>query len=150
MAKPTNRYIRIIESLFFNHYKEGVDEVPFEREEIISTAEALGIRLPKNLGDIIYTFRYRASLPESIKEKAPEGKQWIIRPAGRSRYCFVATVPIEIAPNPAIAETKVPDATPGIIELYALSDEQALLAKVHTTASSISLQELPVIPYSRT
>jgi len=69
-------------------------------------------------------------LPKSINEKAPKGKSWIIRPAGRSRYCFVAAVCIEIAPNPVIAETKVPDATPGIIELYALSDEQALLAKV--------------------
>jgi len=27
-------------------------------------------------------------------------------------------------------ETKVPDATPGVIEMYALSDEQALLAKL--------------------
>jgi len=36
----------------------------------------------------------------------------------------------EILPNPLLAETKVPDATPGVIEMYALDDEQALLAKV--------------------
>jgi hypothetical protein len=130
MSKRANRYVQIIERIFFNHYRKGNEEVPFERDEIVSIAESLKIKLPKNLGDIIYTFRYRASLPESIREKAPEGKWWIIRPAGRSRYSFVATLPIEIVPNPAIAETKIPDATPGIIELYALSDEQALLAKV--------------------
>ena len=34
------------------------------------------------------------------------------------------------APNEGMATTKVPDATPGIIAKYALSDEQALLAKL--------------------
>jgi hypothetical protein len=29
-----------------------------------------------------------------------------------------------------MAETKVPDSTPGVIAMYALSDEQALLAKL--------------------
>ena len=82
MAKPNNRYIQIIERVFLNHYREGSEEVPFERDEIVPIAETLGIKLPKNIGDIIYTFRYRASLPESIKKKAPEGKSWIIRPAG--------------------------------------------------------------------
>lgn len=33
-------------------------------------------------------------------------------------------------PNEALAVTKVPDSTPGVIAKYALSDEQALLAKV--------------------
>jgi len=33
-------------------------------------------------------------------------------------------------PNPLLSETKIPDATPGIIDMYALTDEQALLAKV--------------------
>jgi hypothetical protein len=35
-----------------------------------------------------------------------------------------------IVPAPMLAETKVPDATPGLIALYALNDEQALLAKL--------------------
>jgi hypothetical protein len=35
-----------------------------------------------------------------------------------------------IEPTQNLAETKIPDATPGIIDMYALSDEQALLAKV--------------------
>lgn len=35
-----------------------------------------------------------------------------------------------IIPNGALAEIKIPDATPEIVECYALSDEQALLAKV--------------------
>src|SRR5437660_10924509 len=54
----------------------------------------------------------------------------MIRPAGRGRYRFVLTKDRPIAPNPSLATTKVPDATPGVVAKYALSDEQALLAKV--------------------
>lgn len=35
-----------------------------------------------------------------------------------------------IAPNPALTVIKIPDATPGVIARYALTDEQALLAKL--------------------
>jgi len=37
---------------------------------------------------------------------------------------------MRIVPSRVLAETKLPDATPGVIGKYALSDEQALLAKV--------------------
>ncbi|MFZ2447032.1 MAG: hypothetical protein WAW37_11795 [Syntrophobacteraceae bacterium] len=130
MTASKNRYHQIIERIFFAHYVEGAEEVPFERDELVTTAKELGISLPKNLGDIIYSFRYRTALPDSISEKAPEGKSWIIRPVGRARYCFVAAESFQVVPNPALAETKIPNGTPGIVEMYALSDEQALLAKV--------------------
>lgn len=90
----------------------------------------MGIALPKNLGDIIYSFRYRIDLPESIVEKAPEGFEWIIRPAGKSLYKFVLSTIAVVAPSQMLAETKIPDSTPGVIEKYALNDEQALLAKL--------------------
>ncbi len=93
-------------------------------------ARELGISLPKNLGDVIYNFRYRTALPDSIRRQAPEGLEWIIRPAGRARYHFVATAVASITPSALMAETRIPDATPGIIAMYALSDEQALLAKL--------------------
>jgi hypothetical protein len=125
-----NRYVQIIEQIFLSHYKEGAEEIFFERDEIVKTALELGMALPKNLGDIIYSFRYRTALPDSIRNTAPEGKVWVIRPAGRSRYCFASVAPMEIVPNPALAQTKIPDSTPGIVEMYALSDEQALLAIV--------------------
>lgn len=125
-----NRYTQIVERIFLTHYQEGDEEIEFEREEIERVAQDLGIRLPKNLGDVIYSFRYRADLPASIRDTAPEGREWIIQPAGRSRYRFAALVRHSIAPTAMMAETKVPDATPGVIARYALSDEQALLAKL--------------------
>src|SRR5947209_3075405 len=128
--KTANRYAQIIERIFLNHYTEGASEICFERKEIERVAQELHINLPKNLGDIVYSFRYQVTLPETIRSKATEGRQWIIRPAGRSRYCFVLVVEQDIAPTSMKAETKVPDATPGLVAMYSLDDEQALLAKL--------------------
>lgn len=125
-----NRYEQIIEHIFFSHYEDGTTEIPFTREEISQAGEELKLKLPKNLGDVVYSFRYRNDLPAAINARAPEGLTWIIRPDGRSRYRFVAIIDPQIIPNLLLAETKIPDATPGIVSMYALSDEQALLAKL--------------------
>ena len=100
-----NRYQKLLEHIFFSKYEDGASEVVFEREELEHAAEELGIKLPKILGDVIYSFRYRTALPLSIREKAPEGNEWIIRPSGRSRYCFVATTVDQILPREVLSET---------------------------------------------
>ena len=125
-----NRYVQIIERIFHGRHTPGSLEVVFEREDLVTVAAELGVALPKNLGDVIYSFRYRAALPDSIQSLAPPGQAWIIKSAGRSRYRFVLAAERPIVPSEMLAETKVPDATPGIIAQYAFSDEQALLAKL--------------------
>ncbi len=130
MKNAKNRYTEIIERIFLSHYSEGIQEIFFERGDLVRTAGELGISLPKNLGAITCRFRYRAALPDSIRSKAPEGRVWAIMPAGRPRYRFAAVAPIDIAPNPALAETKIPDSTAAIVDMSALSDEEALLAIV--------------------
>ncbi len=129
-TNKTNRYTQIIERIFLERYHDGLQEVPFERDDFVRYAKLLKIKPPKNLGDILYTFRYRGQLPESIRSKAPAGKHWIIRGAGKGRYRFTLSDQPEIIPNRMMAETKVPDSTPGVIAMYALDDEQALLAKL--------------------
>jgi hypothetical protein len=104
--------------------------VKFSREEFEAAAAELRMDLPKNLGDIIYSFRYRARIPESISSRAAAGSVWIIRGEGKGKYGFVQVRECKLEPDMALVETKVPDSTPGVIELYALGDEQALLAKV--------------------
>lgn len=130
MAKGKNRYLKIIEKIFERNYTEGASEISFTREELAHVATEMGIQLPKNLGDIVYSFRYRTELPESICSLAPEGLEWVIRPIGQARYKFALAAIPRIHPNQLLAETKILDATPGIITKYALSDEQALLAKL--------------------
>ena len=125
-----NAYTRIIEEIFNAHYRTGETSVPFERREIEETARRLGIDVPKNLGDLVYSIRYRMPMPESIVATAALDRQWAILPAGRSVYEFRQVRFSEIKPNALLARTDIPDATPGAISLYALSDEQALLATV--------------------
>lgn len=128
--KESNRYAKILEAIFIKRFRKGVTEIEFERTEFGKVAENLGIVLPKNLGDVLYSFRYRTALPKSITSKAPKGYEWIIRPAGKGKYKFVTAKQANIVPSNILAETKIPDATPGIISKYSMNDEQSLLAKL--------------------
>jgi hypothetical protein len=132
MANPSksNRYAQLIEDLFFKRYKNGDMQVEFIREDIEKTAELLGIKLPKNLGDVIYSFKFRTSLPETIKATAEKGKEWVIKNVGRSQYAFEQLLNSRILPDNMLIAIKIPDATPGIVKCYALDDEQALLTKL--------------------
>ncbi len=125
-----NRYSALIDRIFFSHYTSGITEFGFDRTEIAQVAEELGIELPKNLGDVIYSFRYRVDLPASILESASEGKTWIIRPAGVGRYQFALVKDLQISPNENLAATKVPDSTPGMVSRYSFGDEQSLLTRI--------------------
>ncbi len=125
-----NAYTSIIEKIFLSHYSVNKDYVEFERSDLEKVAIELNIDVPRNLGDIIYSFRFRTDFPEKIIEKAPEGKMWVIRLAGRGKYKFALVPDKPIEPNPNMISIKIPDATPGIVAKYLLNDEQALLAKV--------------------
>jgi hypothetical protein len=129
-TQRSNRYVKLIEDIFFKYYQEGDDKVAFSRADIQSAANRLNIELPKNVGDVLYSFRYRTQLPDSIINKTPPGRQWVIRATGRSSYVFALVKELLIESSPILAETKILDATPGIVNRYALSDEQSLLAKL--------------------
>ena len=78
---------------------------------------------PKNVGDVVYSFRFRAELPEAIRKTAPVGQEWVIRKCGQSKYRFVLVNEWALKPNASLVRIKVPDATPGVIAKYALTDE---------------------------
>lgn len=130
ITTETNRYKAIIETVFFAHWKKGATEFEFERQEIVDTAARLKIDLPRNLGDVVYSIRYRTPLPTKVLETQSSGLEWIIEGAGRSRYRFKLVPATRIKPNPSLASIAIPDATPELIRAYALDDEQALLAIV--------------------
>ena len=129
-TKKPSSYSAIMDRLFFRRYKPGVKKIPFAREEILAVAEELNMPSPKNLGDVMYSYRYRKALPQSVIDTQPEGYEWIIEGAGDAKYIFKLVPLNRILPNPNLLSIKIPDATPEIIGKYALGDEQALLAKV--------------------
>ena len=130
MAAQQSRYAQIIETIFTDNYREGVTQIDFVREDIPKVAERLGIKLPLNLGDVIYSMKYRTALPATIVATERDGLHWAIRSTGRSKYRLVLGPPATIRPTELLSETKVPDSTPGLIAMYAQGDEQALLARL--------------------
>lgn len=133
MAKAgpvSSRYKVLIERIFRDHYRKGRSRLEFERDELITIAGELGIDVPKNLGDVIYSLRYRTEMPEEVLRTQPVGMEWIIEGAGRAKYAFVLVKLNRIVPREDLVTIAIPDATPEIIRAYQLDDEQALLAIV--------------------
>jgi len=130
MSKSQNRYAALIEQIFIAHYRPGTNKFVFNREELSTTASSLKIELPKNLGDVLYSFRYRVPLPSTITKTAKPGMAWIIKGAGTGRYLFTQARTSRIEPDESMLPIKVPNATPEILLANAFDDEQALLAKV--------------------
>lgn len=132
MSGVSNRYAAIIEHIFLAAHRNNpkADRLDFERVEIERAAQTLGIVLPKNLGDVIYSIRFRTQLPQSVLDTEHGGRQWIIELAGRSRYRFRLAKLSSIEPSAHAAKIAIPDSTPELIAYYTLDDEQALLAKV--------------------
>lgn len=126
----SNRYQALIEKVFLDRYKKGSTRVEFDRQDLVTAATAMRIDLPLNLGDVIYSVRYRTEMPASVKAKEPKGMEWIIEGAGRAKYAFVLVKLNRIVPRADLVTIHIPNATPEIIREYALDDEQALLAIV--------------------
>ena len=122
-------YDQIIETVFLRHYKPGAAEFDFDRVELETTASELGLRV-RNLGDIVYSFRFRIDWPEAISRTAPAGADWRIDGIGKGKYRFHLGRICRIEPREGLRAIKIPDATPEIISHNALDDEQALLAKI--------------------
>ena len=72
--KRKNRYSAIIEKIFTSKFKPGMKMVDFAREEFETVARQLRIKLPKNLGDLVYSFRYRADLPAKNSSGGGQGR----------------------------------------------------------------------------
>jgi hypothetical protein len=108
-------YATVIERLFFRGYSPGVESVEFERADLAATAEQSGLNAAKNLGDLLYSFKYRWDLPDQIRQTAPEGREWRLVTAGRAGYRFMLGSAFRIIPDSAISPIEIFDAMPGII-----------------------------------
>lgn len=128
--RESGRYDALIEGVFFANYRRGARRVGFTREEFFAHARKRGIKLPKNLGDVIYSYRFRKPLPARVRATASGGEEWVIRGTGTGSYVFQLVPEAKIKPRPGLYRIKIPEATPEIVARYALTDEQALLAKV--------------------
>ncbi len=130
VPRGSNAYRAILERIFLERHYEGASEIQFDREDIPAAADTLGLPRPKNIGDVIYSVRYRTGLSESVLSTQPQGMEWIIEGAGRAKYKFVLVPLNRVVPRSDLITIGIPNGTPEIIRTYALDDEQALLAIV--------------------
>lgn len=114
-SKTPSRYHQLIEKIFFDGYRKGITEIPFERKALKEAAVALQMTLPDNLGDVIYSIRFRTPMPTKVLATQPRGREWIIELVGRSKYRFRLATVNRVVPNPNLAVIRIPDSTPEII-----------------------------------
>ncbi len=119
-------YDRIITTLFSSKYKEGLAEIDFTKDELVAVARKLKITL-RNAPDVVYTYRSRSNLPQSILDKG----NWFIKPKGKGRFSFLKSrrkpfVDIQ----EGLLAIEIPNALPEIVEKHASADEQALLSSI--------------------
>jgi hypothetical protein len=123
-------YDNLIIKIYFDKFQHGSTGFRFSREDIISAARFLKVRVPKNIGDVIYSYRYRKSLPRVITETLPPTKHWIILGDGNGFYKFQLSDFVYIKPDESSPVTNIVDATPDLLKRYAQGDEQELLTKI--------------------
>ena len=76
MAKARNqpgRYDAIIVEIFQRHYQQGIESFEFSRSEFAQVADYLNVVLPKNIGDVLYSFRF---LQRSTKGNLRHCNHW--------------------------------------------------------------------------
>jgi hypothetical protein len=130
-------YNRIIESVFVEKRPAGSQRFSFSRDDLLKAASNLGLEIngdetvvARNIGDIIYTFRFRKDFPASILKTAPDGKMWIILGKGIGAYEFRLITTPTLSADPNWRITRLHDATLEIVRRFKLNDEQAVLARI--------------------
>ena len=113
-AKHEKDYDQIITNLFNSKFKEGYKEIDFTKDELVAIARKLKITL-RNPPDVVYTYRSRAHLPQSILDKG----NWVIKPKGKGRFSFFKS---KRKPFVSIQED--------LLAVEIPNDEQALLSSI--------------------
>jgi hypothetical protein len=131
MNPQDTRYVRIMRRLFDEKWSTSSPGFEWERTELKRIANGLGIEVPENLGDNIYSIRHgREDLPREIRDLAPSGRAWVLLPNGRGKYKFVLAERAFLDADESKEPIKIPDSTPQIVARYAKDDEQAVLARI--------------------
>ena len=130
--REDSRYRKMVKYAFLKNWKPGAEVVDVTKADLLAAAAEGKFADTVNPGDAIYDARGRSGLAADVKAKAPMGKVWVILGTGDGKYQFVAVDPALVNIKPAVGKEriKIPDSTPEIISRYALSDEQALLARI--------------------
>src|SRR6267142_3137488 len=115
-ARPKKEdYKQIILAIFNSHFAPGTKRFSFTRSELLTAAAKLGVKLEpgesedsttSNIGDVVYTYRFRREFPKEILGTAPAGKMWIIAGRGDGLYEFRLITTPNLNADPSVFITK--------------------------------------------
>jgi hypothetical protein len=129
----------ILARIFASMHEDGAHTLVFDSAVFFDEAARLGLSVVNSRFDLTdyvcydpaYATLRRGLLPARIRRTEPKGWQWRLQRLPRGRYAFRLEPVDGIHPSRfSLFEQVIPDATPEIISANALSDEQALLARV--------------------
>lgn len=124
---PSDAYSKAIEAVFQERYSPNSNVIPFTRRDLEKACACHSI---KNIGDVLYTFRSRQQLPESIRITANNGYYWVIEFTGKGKYQFAQWSICHILPNKLLEPIAVHDCTPSPVSECLAADEQGMLARM--------------------
>lgn len=78
--KKPNAYDRALVAVFEKHWRKGLQEVFFSKDDLIDEAARIGLRV-KNFADILYTYRSRRPLPPELQQHG----NWVIAAKGAGK-----------------------------------------------------------------
>src|SRR5207302_4285892 len=79
-SKRKEDYKKIILEIFRKHYSPERSRFTFTRPELVQAAAKIGLKVEegddeesttKNIGDVVYTYRFRREFPKEILDTAP-------------------------------------------------------------------------------
>ncbi len=129
----------ILGRIFTGKHEPDAHTLVFDTELFLHKACQRGLIFPDprfDLTDFVcydpaFVRNRRELLPRSIRRTEPKGWQWRLNRLARGSYAFRLEPTDGIHPSKlSLLEQVIPDSTPEIISANALSDEQALLARV--------------------
>jgi hypothetical protein len=124
---PSDAYSKVIETIFQERYSPSSSVIPFTRRDLEKVCERYAI---KNIGDVLYTFRSRQELPESIRITANKGFHWVIEFTGKGKYQFAQWTTCHILPSKLLEPIIVHDCTPKPVAECLAADEQGMLTRM--------------------
>ena len=128
-ANPMAQCMKPLSYIFFTRAKPGVSFLRFSTDDVKCAFRRMGIKVPKNIGDIPHQAQKRA-MPLVIQSTAPLGCEWILESMGAGVHCFKLVGSNKLHPSADAEERHVEDKAAAIIEAFDMSDKARLELQV--------------------
>ena len=106
----------LVEQLFHQGYREGVQRIPFYTKDLGALSQPLGGASIEEIESILEGFENKSNrLPASIRRTQPAGAKWFVCKITEETFEFRLLPIIDTTPRSGLGTTDILDATPNIV-----------------------------------